>query len=67
MLSPSETWPLMENVRAEKGLKGYLILCPWLIDKGTNQPTTVVADSVVESESLSSQSTKPAGFCTSVG
>lgn len=33
LLSPDGTCSLMENVRAEKGLKGYLLLCPRLIDK----------------------------------
>lgn len=30
LLSPYETWSLMESVRAEKGLKGYLIPAPVL-------------------------------------
>lgn len=33
LLSPNGTWSLMENVRAEKGLEGYLFLCPCLTDK----------------------------------
>lgn len=47
----------MENVRAEKGLKGYLILCPCLIDKEIDLHATVVAESVVASVSLSAKST----------
>lgn len=53
---------LMENVRTEKGLKGYLILCPCLTDKEIELPMTAVAESVVESVSLSSQSAKPPGL-----
>lgn len=62
MLSPYGTWPVMENVRAKKCLKGYLILYPCLLDKETDLPPTVVAEPVVESISLSSQPAKPTGL-----
>lgn len=52
----------MENVRAKKCLKGYLILCPCLLDKETDLLPTVVAEPVVESISLSSQPAKPTGL-----
>lgn len=38
LLSPYGTWSLMENVKAEKDLKGYLLLWHHLIDEEMDPP-----------------------------
>lgn len=38
LLSPYGTCSLMENVRAAKGIRGYLLLCPRLMDEEADLP-----------------------------
>lgn len=41
-------WSLVENVRTEKDLGGYLILCPPCIDKEVDVLTIVVLEPIVK-------------------
>lgn len=41
-------WSLVENVRTEKDLGGYLILCPRCIDKEVDVLTIVVLEPIVK-------------------
>lgn len=50
-LSLCGTWPLMENVRAEQGLQGYLLSCPHL-SMEVDLLTSTVAEPGMESPRL---------------